>query len=140
MYLIYVGDTFSIFDSINDATEFQTGLNSLHSSLLFTMEVKNDCNLPFLDFLVECKNGSFITIVYSKPKSNLLYNNRNSLVPKFRKINFISTLDHRTLICSSCEFNQDHEKIHFNSTDDCFQITVIERKIKRLKKPTVPFI
>lgn len=48
VYLFYVGDTFSIFDSINDATEFQTELNSLHPSLLFTMEVKNDCNLSFL--------------------------------------------------------------------------------------------
>lgn len=42
VYLRYVDDTFSVFDSIEDAAAFRLQLNFLHSSLQFTMEVECD--------------------------------------------------------------------------------------------------
>lgn len=59
VYMRYVEDTFSIFDSAIDATNFLAQLNSLHPSIKFTMEVEKDMALPFLDVLVERKDGGF---------------------------------------------------------------------------------
>lgn len=55
VYLPYVDDTFSMFDSINDATDFHTNLSSLQPSIHFTIEVESDGTLLFLDVLVERK-------------------------------------------------------------------------------------
>lgn len=63
VYLHSVDDMFPIFDSINDAMVFHIQLNSLHPSLQITMEMENDCTLPFLD-VFEHKDGLFITSVY----------------------------------------------------------------------------
>lgn len=46
VYMRYVDDTFSTFDSSTDATNFLAQLNSLHPSLKFTMEIEEHRALP----------------------------------------------------------------------------------------------
>lgn len=67
-----VDDTFSIFDSIKDSEAFHPQLSSFNSCLLFTMELENNCNLPFVDILA----GLFVTSVYRKPTFTCLVINR----------------------------------------------------------------
>lgn len=95
MYLRYVDDTFSFFDSINYANAIHTQLNSLHLSLQFTMEMENRCTLSILDVLVERKVDLFITSDYRKSTFADPYTNWHSFVPNSCKINLISNLIHR---------------------------------------------
>lgn len=60
MYLRYAIDTFSVYNSFEEAGEFHLKLNSLHPFLRLTMELENVSALPFLDVLVEREQGSFI--------------------------------------------------------------------------------
>lgn len=63
VYLRYVGDTFSVFDSVEDTKAFTIQHNSLHSSLQFTMRMESGRMLPDLNVLDERKEGTFITSV-----------------------------------------------------------------------------
>lgn len=98
--------------------------------------------LPFLDVLVERKEGSFITGVYRKFTFTGFYTNWNSFVTKSPKTNLISTLLHRTLmICSPCKSDQEIENIYDIFCDKVYAGIVIkrtvERKIKCFKSPVV---
>lgn len=59
--------------------------------------------VAFLDELVECKEGSFINIVYRNPTFTGFYTNWNSFVLKLRNIILISTLVHRVLMIVVCK-------------------------------------
>lgn len=98
--------------------------------------------MPFLDVLVERKVGLFITRIYCNATFPCLHTTWNSFVPKFLKVNLISTLVHHVWMnCSFCTFNQELEKIRCIFIDSAFPINVmkraIERKIKRFKEPVV---
>lgn len=67
VYLRYIDDTFAMFNIINETTLFCQDLNSLHSSLVFTMVEEENNSLSFLDVLVEWKDNKFITSVFCKP-------------------------------------------------------------------------
>lgn len=45
LYLCHVDDTFSNFNSAEDARDFHLELNSLHPSLWFTMEVESGLHI-----------------------------------------------------------------------------------------------
>lgn len=113
VYLWNVDDTFSVFDSSEDAEVFHVQLSSLHPSSPFIVEVVSNIALPFLDVLAEGKEGSFIIGVYRKSTSTGLYTNWNSFVPKPRKISLFSNLVHRALmICSPDKFDKETENIY----------------------------
>lgn len=89
VYLCYIDDTFSIFDSIEEAEAFRI--------LLWRRE--GSC------FACFGRTGELFS-VYVKPTSKCLYINPNSFVPKSHKIHLIGTLFRRALmICSPYRFD-----------------------------------
>lgn len=64
VYMWYVDERFSIFDS---ATDFFEDHSSLHPSLQITMEVDSDGTLPFLDVLLGRKDVFFYNSIFRKP-------------------------------------------------------------------------
>ena len=103
LWFRYVDDTFTMFDSKNNANEFLSFLNSRHDSIKFTIEFEEDNKIPFLDILLErCPDNSFSTSVYRKKTFTGLYTKWDSFTPRKYKINLIRTLTYRCFrICSS---------------------------------------
>ena len=67
LYVRFVDDSFTYFDSTEQCDHFLHDLNSLHPSLKYTCEHEHDNRLSFLDVLVEKSNDDIITSVYRKP-------------------------------------------------------------------------
>ena len=112
LYYRYVDDTFAIFDSQADATNFLLALNSLHPALHFTHEEEHDRRLPFLDVLVERRNNSFVSSVYRKPTFTGEYVPWGSFCPVRRKLNLIACLTNRAMkICSPSELEPELDNI-----------------------------
>ena len=81
LYCRYVADTFSLFcGGKAEALRFLDMLNSLHPSLVFTMETEDEGKLSFLDALVVRSTGKFSTTVYRKPTATGLYTRWDSFV------------------------------------------------------------
>ena len=104
----YVDDTFTMFDSKDNACEFLQYLNSRHHSIKFTIEFEQDNAIPFLDILVKrCPNNTFVTSIYRKKTFTGLYTKWDSFTPRKYKINLIRTLTYRCYrICSSASLLQ----------------------------------
>ena len=66
LYQKYVDDIFSIFTTKHNV-QFFAVLNSLHSSLRFTVEKEKEGVLPFLDVKIEKSSNEFLTSAYRKP-------------------------------------------------------------------------
>lgn len=140
VYKRYVDDTFSVFECSGDADNFLAGLNSLHPSLRFTMEMEKEESLPFLDVLVQRRDGVFDTSIFRKPTG--LYTSWNSFVPKSRKTGLIETLVHHTLmICSPNLLDCELEKLHSIFVNNGYPSNIIKRviarKVRRFKEPAV---
>lgn len=88
----------------------------------------------FSDVLVECKCGLFITNVCRKPTFTCLYTNWYYFVPKSRKINLISTLISRALICSPCRLDLELENIHCDFCNTGYPANFIQVRLNALKK------
>ena len=103
LWFRYVDDTFTTFDSKNNANEFLNFLNSRHDSIKFTIEFEEDNEIPFLDILLKrCPDNTLSTSVYRKKTFTGLYTKWNSFTPRKYKINLIRTLTYRCFrICSS---------------------------------------
>ena len=129
-YIRYVDDTFAAFASYTEALTFFNRLNSLHSSLKFTMETEKDGCLPFLDVLVErCKSG-FLTSIYRKPTFTGLYTKWSAFCPKSRKVALIHTLVHRALcICSPSKLAAELETIRDILIDNGYPLDIIDKHI-----------
>ena len=64
LWFRYVDDTFTMFDSKDNANEFLSFLNSRHNSIKFTIEFEEDNKIPFLDILLKrCPDNTFSTSV-----------------------------------------------------------------------------
>ena len=98
MHYHYVDDTFCLFKNEKDADSFHIQLNSMHSSLKFTVEKESDHQLTFLDVSVNKTSTVFLTSVYRKPTFCGLYMRWDSFCPQQRKINLIKTLVYRAFI------------------------------------------
>ena len=103
LWFRYVDDTFTMFDSKDNANEFLSFLNSRHNSIKFTIEFEEDNKIPFLDILLKrCPDNTFSTSVYRKKTFTGLYTKWDSFTPRKYKINLIRTLTYRCFrICSS---------------------------------------
>lgn len=56
----YVDDTFAIWaHEMNKLNEFLLFINSFHSNIKFTMEIKKEGLLPFLDVHIYRKNDGY---------------------------------------------------------------------------------
>ena len=103
VYYRYVDDTFCLFNTEDDATQFLELVNSLHPNLNFTVEVGSK-TMPFLDVLVELKDGKFLTSLYRKETHTGVFMNFNATAPFAWKRGLIFGLLHRAkMICMSSD-------------------------------------
>ena len=138
MYFRYVDDTFVIFQNEKESEEFLIRLNSLHSSLQFTFEKKNN-SLPFLDVHVEHMKGCYETKVYRKPTFTGLYLHWESFTSIKHKASLESMLVHRALkICSKSqlkeEINRIKEILLDNGYPEDFVLEQISKKITQFSR------
>ena len=103
LWFRYVDDTFTMFDSKDNANEFLSFLNSRHDSIKFTIEFEEDNKIPFLDILLKrCPDNTFSTSVYRKKTFTGHYTKWDSFTSRKYKLNLIRTLTYRCFrICSS---------------------------------------
>ena len=66
VYYWYVDDIFAVFASTSTCKVFLAYLNSLNTSLEFTLQMERPDVLPFLDVLVEKSADAYKTTVYCK--------------------------------------------------------------------------
>lgn len=101
-YLRYIDDTFCIFSDNSKHDKFLDFLNTLHSSIKFTIEIPKDNEpLPFLDTSISLKDNKLITSVYRKPTFTGLLMNFKSNCPIKYKTGLIKCLLHRCYLISS---------------------------------------
>ena len=93
----YVDDTFSWFHNKSTATQFLQYLNNCHANIKFTVEVQENCTIPFLDILIKRHNHTFSTSFYRKKTFTGLYTKWDSFTPRKYKVNLIRTLMHFSL-------------------------------------------
>lgn len=136
VYLRYVDDTFSVFNSVEDTKAFHFQLSSLHSWFQSTVAMEST---GYLNVLVERKR----MCVYWKITVTGLCTNWNSLVPMFHRINLISALlrQMRWWYALLADFNKKMENIYSIFSDSVYHENIIkrsvERNIKRFKAPVV---
>ena len=131
-YRRYVDDTFVLFETKDQATEFHRELNRLHQSLQFTMETEQEGKLPFLDVLVERADKTFVTSVYRKKTFTGQYMKWNSFAPTKRKINLIQTLVLRAkTICSPSRLDNELKTIRRILLDNGYPEYIVDAEVRR---------
>ncbi|XP_066982641.1 uncharacterized protein [Macrobrachium rosenbergii] len=96
MYVRYIDDTFICAGSSEEIDELRAAFHQ-HSSLHFIIEHSKDGHLPFLDVLVELKEDSFSTTVYTKPTNLGMFLNSDSECPERYKNSTITAYSRRAL-------------------------------------------
>ena len=131
-YRRYVDDIFILGENIEHIVKFKEYLNSKHQNINFTSELECNGKLPFLDNLIDRKDGKFITSVYRKPTFTGVYTHYQSFIPSVYKFGLLSTLLFRYFsICSS--YALFHlEVIEFKKIflKNCYPSKLIDRCIK----------
>ena len=140
VYFRYVDDTFVIFQSERESSEFLIKLNDLHSSLKFTSEKETNNGLPFLDVFVERSDTKYVTSVYRKPTFTGQYLRWESFTPLKRKASLVSTLVHRALmICSKNKLKEEIRRIKEilldNGYPESFVLKQMSKKIAQFSEP-----
>ena len=132
IYVRYMDDIFAVFDSDHERDSFLIALNSLHSSLKFTVEHEIDRKLPFLDVLVCRTPSKFMTSIYRKQTFTGNYIRWSSFCTKRRKLNLIACLVHRAIkICSAELLEDELGKIRSILANNGYPRTTVEAIIHR---------
>ena len=63
----YVGDTFLLFQNINQIEKFKYYLNLQHANIKFTSEIEMNNLLPILDIKIIIEHNKFTISVYHRP-------------------------------------------------------------------------
>ena len=101
LYHRYVDDIICFFNSESDTDKFFVFLNKRHPKIKFTIEKQTKNQLSFLDLLITCKGGNFLTSVYRKKHTIGLYSNYLRFTPFSYKVGLVKTLLHRAFFISS---------------------------------------
>ena len=110
LYVRFVDDSFTWFDSLEDSQIFLGILNDLHPSIRFTCEHEQANKLPFLDVLVEKSSQGTVTSVYRKPTFTGQYIMFDSYCSYQYKVNLVRNLvDRANRICSSSKLAEELE-------------------------------
>ena len=108
LYVRFVDDSFTWFDSLEDSQIFLGILNDLHPSIRFTCEHEQANKLPFLDVLVEKSSQGTVTSVYRKPTFTGQYIMFDSYCSYQNKVNLVRNLvDRAERICSSSKLAEE---------------------------------
>ena len=99
-------DIFCLFNNEREAALFLEYMNKQHGNIKFTCEPEKNGKLPFLDILIEKKQGGgFYTSVYHKSTYTGLLTNFLSFSPSSYKLALVKTLIHRIYkICNTWLF------------------------------------
>jgi len=105
----YVDDTFVIMKR-SKLSEFLTHLNTIASSIQFTMEKEKEACLPFLDLLIKrSSSGHLLSAVYRKPTQSDRHLNFRSEHPILHKQSVDNTLLERAKKLSSTAQDRNSE-------------------------------
>ena len=123
LWLKYVDDTFYILNK-EHITAFHSHLNSICSSIQFTMENEKNSSLPFLNVLVSRKVGNesnttdipLTTSIYKKPTHTNKYLHYTSHHPKHQKLTVVKTLFNRVYTHISDNKLKHREQPNIRST------------------------
>ena len=130
----YVDDTLAVFSNAEEATRFLNYLNSIHTSLKFTMEGEIFDRLPFLDLLFIRDNLTDKTeiTVYRKPTHSGVFTHFTSFIPHHFKVGLVKTLLSRAYrICSNWNlFHIEIERIKSMLKMNGYTTQLIESQIK----------
>ncbi|XP_065193140.1 uncharacterized protein LOC135824335 [Sycon ciliatum] len=108
LYVRFVDDSFTYFDSRADADDFLLKLNTIHPALRFTCEHEESNKLLFLDVLVEKTQTGVLTTVYRKPTFTGQYMMFDSFCSSQYKSNLVRNLVNRAQrICSPTKLQQE---------------------------------
>ena len=108
LYVRFVDDSFTWFDSLEDSQICLGILNDLHPSIRFTCEHEQANKLPFLDVLVEKSSQGTVTSVYRKPTFTGQYIMFDSYCSYQYKVNLVRNLvDRANRICSSSKLAEE---------------------------------
>lgn len=140
LWLRYVDDTFVIWPHGEDTLPgFLKHLNSIQSSIQFTMEKESGGSLSFLDVLVtrDQRQGKFRTTVYRKPTHTERYLHFDSYHPPHVKTGIIRTLVHRSKVISHDSVSHSQEVKHLTDVFKCngYPQGFIKRAVTK-SKPT----
>ena len=109
LYKRYVDDTFLLFKTKEQSSEFLNYLNSKHQNINFTIEEEQNNQISFLDITVAKTNNVFDTSIFRKPTFTGLAMNFLSSEPLLYKLNAARTLIYRAYHLSSTYLNFDRE-------------------------------
>ena len=131
-YRRYVDDIFATFTNENDANTFFDYLNNRHTNIKFTKEYNKNCEIPFLDILINNKEDLKTTVYHKETCSGLLMNFK-SFVPSIYKNQLIHTLVDRTYKINSSwvGFHLDITKLTSYLLRNIFPRKIISRAVKR---------
>ena len=100
-YKRYVDDTLSAMPDVKTASEFLKILNNSHPSIDFTVELEENCRLPFLGMEI-IRNGYHLhTKVHRKPTDTGLLLHYQSHVDERYKRSLLNTMLNRAFKLSS---------------------------------------
>ena len=91
-YQRYVDDTLVTMPNTESATNFLQVLSSMHPSLSFTMELEQECSIPFLGTVLTRCDGILTTEVYRKPTDTGLLLHFQSHVDRRYKKGLVNTM------------------------------------------------
>ena len=94
-YRRYIDETFIIFGSDNQANKFLRYMNDKHPKIKFTIEMKSDNKLPFLDLLTDKFNDDLDISIYRKQTYTDLGVNFLSACNMKYKLNTFNTFFYR---------------------------------------------
>lgn len=106
----YVDDVLCLWPVSEDLDCFLPRLNSLAPSIKFTVEVENDCKLPFLDCLIHRVEKRFLFSIYRKPTHVCSYIHFYSAHHDKVKLSVFSSMFLRALRICSPQFIDDEFK------------------------------
>ena len=108
LWVRYVDDVLVLLPCREDFDTLLTFLNSLRSSICFTLELESDGHLPFLDMVIQRSEGSVVFDVYRKPTHTDKYLNRDSCHPPQVFKGLVAGLKKRAVtVCSSSKVSSE---------------------------------
>ena len=132
LYDRFVDDTFALFNNQERSQQFSEVLNNLHPALAFTLESENDGRLPFMDVLIERKDGDLRRSIYRKPTFTGLDTRWDSFSPTSNKISLNKSLTSRAhKICSPSMLDLEISKLKSIFADNGFPSLVVDRVIRQ---------
>ncbi|KAJ8916940.1 hypothetical protein NQ315_013412 [Exocentrus adspersus] len=138
----YVDDVFSIWPHGQDnLTDFLNFLNNIEPTIKFTLELKENNKLPFLDVMISKNteiNSNFQTNVYRKKTNTNRYLNFNSNHHLSIKKGVIKSLyDRAKLVSSNVNFfNQEKDHIKNILKENAYPINLVDKAFLQIENPS----